>query len=221
MPSDIQVHTQVSQNNAKISEETKLVLHKIFDSIMSKSNKDIGQTDLIEMHITTRLDSAPVAAQPYPLTLKHHDFLKQGIKFTRCRNYPHEHVLMGKPSCSCEKHTPEGSLQQFRLCIDYRKLNSVLPSVTPATGTKKGAFALMPLPKIDGLFTLLKGAKYITALDLCIGYYHIKLDKESIPKVLSQQYLASLNFWDYPLACLKAQTSPSVFSISSWTQYNL
>ena len=55
-------------------------------------------------------------------------------------------------------------------------------SVTPATGTKKGTFALMPLPKIDGLFTLLKGAKYFTALDLCSVYYRIKLDEESIPK---------------------------------------
>ena len=32
------------------------------------------------MHIATRLDLGPVAAQPYPLALKHHDFLKQEIK---------------------------------------------------------------------------------------------------------------------------------------------
>ena len=48
--------------------------------------------------------------------------------------------------------------------------------------TKKGVFTLMPLPKIDKLFALLQGAKYFTALDLCSGYYHIKLDEESIPK---------------------------------------
>ena len=48
-------------------------------------------------------------------------------------------------------------------------------------GTKKSAFALMPLPKIDELFALLKGVKYHTALDLQSGCYHIKLDEESIP----------------------------------------
>ena len=32
------------------------------------------------MHIATRLDAVPVAAQPYPLALKHHKFLKQEIK---------------------------------------------------------------------------------------------------------------------------------------------
>ena len=43
MPSDIQVHRQVPLNNAKISEETKLALHKLlkkFDPIISKSDND-------------------------------------------------------------------------------------------------------------------------------------------------------------------------------------
>ena len=83
MPSDIQVHRQVPLNNAKILEETKLDLHKVlkkFDSIISKSDNDIGQMDLIEIHIATRPDSAPAAAQPYPSALKHQDFLKQEIR---------------------------------------------------------------------------------------------------------------------------------------------
>ena len=77
---------------------------------------------------------------------------------------------------------PKGPPTAIQTCIDYRKLNSVVPSVTPVTGTKKGTFALMPLPKIGKSFTLLKGAKYFTALDLYSAYYHIRLDEESIPK---------------------------------------
>ena len=146
------------------------------------------------MHITMRLDSTPLAAKPCPLALKHHDFLKQEItRFIRPRNYPQKHIPFGKPYCSCQKHTPEGSSQQFRLCVDYRKINSLLPSVTSATGTKKGTFTLMPLPKIDELFTLLKGTRYLTALDLCSGYYHIKLDEESIAKSTLQWFVANLN----------------------------
>ena len=49
-------------------------------------------------------------------------------------------------------------------------------------GTKKSALTPMPLPKIDELFALLKGAKYSTTLDLHSGYYHIKLDEESSHK---------------------------------------
>ena len=70
-------------NNDKIPEETKLALHKLlkkFDSILSNSDNNIAQMDLIEMHIATRPVSVPVAVQPYPMALKHHDFLKQEIK---------------------------------------------------------------------------------------------------------------------------------------------
>ena len=83
MPSDIQVHRQVPLNNVNISEETKLALQKLlntFDSIISRSKNDIGQTDLIKMHIAMRPDSTPVTARPYPLALKDPDFLQQEIK---------------------------------------------------------------------------------------------------------------------------------------------
>ena len=68
------------------------------------------------------------------------------------------------------------------MCIDYRKLPSLLLAIIPAIGTREDAFSLMPLSKINELFALLKGAQYVTALDLCSGYYHIKLDEESILK---------------------------------------
>ena len=42
-----------------------------------KSSNDICQADLIKMHIATRPHAAPIAAHPYPLALKYHDFLKQ------------------------------------------------------------------------------------------------------------------------------------------------
>ena len=83
MPSNAQIHRQVLLNDAKISKETKIAQYKLlqkYDTIISKSDNDIGQTDLIKMHIATRPDAAPVAAQQYPLALKHHDFLKQEMK---------------------------------------------------------------------------------------------------------------------------------------------
>ena len=46
----------------------------------------------------------------------------------------------------------------MRLCIDYRKLNSL---------TKKDAH---PLPRIEDIFDTLSGSKYFTTLDLAMGY---------------------------------------------------
>ena len=56
----------------------------------------------------------------------------------------------------------------------------------------------MPLPKIDELFTLLKGTKYFTALDLCSSYYCITLDKESIPKSVLTTVIGKFEFLRLP-----------------------
>ena len=84
----------------------------------------------------------------------------------------------------------------------YRKLNSLLLAVTPTTGTKKGAFALMPLLKIDELFALLKGTKYFTALDLHSGYYQIKLDEKSIPKSAFTTVFGKFDFLSLPFGLI-------------------
>ena len=132
------------------------------------------------MFITTRLHAAPVAAQPYPLALEHHEVLKKEIKNLLNAGIIHKSMSpWASPIVIVKKHKPEGFPQQFDLCINYRKLKSLLPAVTPTMGTKKGTLALMPLTKIDESFMLLKGAKYFTILDLCSGYYHIKLNEES------------------------------------------
>ena len=91
-----------------------------YDTIISESGNDIGQTNLIAM----KPDAALLVAQPYPLAL---------INI----------IVVVK------KYTPEGAPQQFHLCIDYEKVNSLLPPLTPSMDTKKGTFVLMPLPRID------------------------------------------------------------------------
>ena len=67
-------------------------------------------------------------------------------------------------------------------------------------GTKKYAFTLMPLPKINELFALLKGVKYFTALDLQSDYYHIKLDEESIPKSAFTTVFGKFEFLRLPFS---------------------
>lgn len=56
------------------------------------------------------------------------------------------------------------------MCIDYCQLNKV---------TVKNKY---PFPWIDGLFDQLQGAKYFSKIDLRLGYYHLKIREEDIPK---------------------------------------
>ena len=58
----------------------------------------------------------------------------------------------------------------FRLCIDYRQLNKV---------TIKNQY---PLPRIDGLFDQLRGARVYSKIDLRTGYHQLRVRETDIPK---------------------------------------
>ena len=57
----------------------------------------------------------------------------------------------------------------WRLCTDYRKLNS---------STESDPF---PLPRIDELLDKIAKAKFLTKVDMAKGYYQVSMDKESVP----------------------------------------
>ena len=51
-----------------------------FDDIMSHSFTDIGLVTLEEVPIETSPDTLPIASKPYPLALKHHQFVKEELQ---------------------------------------------------------------------------------------------------------------------------------------------
>ena len=69
------------------------------------------------------------------------------------------------------------------LVIDYHTLNEV---------TRK---FIWPMPKVEDIFSQLKGAKYFSTLDLCAKYHHIPLDESSIPKTI---HLTIGKIWIHP-----------------------
>ena len=58
----------------------------------------------------------------------------------------------------------------LRLCIDYRQLNKVMIQNR------------YPLPRIDDLFYQLRGARVYFKIDLCTGYYQLRVRDTDIPK---------------------------------------
>jgi len=58
----------------------------------------------------------------------------------------------------------------IRMCVDYRKLNSV---------TKRPIF---PIPEAQQLFDTLGGAGFFSTLDLSQGYHQVPVAEEDIPK---------------------------------------
>jgi hypothetical protein len=56
------------------------------------------------------------------------------------------------------------------MCVDYRSLSKV-------TIKKK-----YPLPRIEDLFDQMRGAKIYSKIDLRLGYHHLKIRTNDVPK---------------------------------------
>ena len=86
------------------------------------------------------------------------------------RNNREKHLTMGITHSNSPKEKRPRQTPRRRMCVDYQKINKLQPEVTKADGGK-GCISLIPLPKIDELYTKLKGYKVFSSLDLRSGYY--------------------------------------------------
>ena len=170
--------------DAPIKKETKGKFSDLcnrFDSIISKGSGDIGKTLLMEMDIDTG-NSPPIASRPYTLPLKHYEWVWKEISTLERAGIITKSISpWASPVVILPKKSAPGEPPQRRMCVDFRKLNKTQPEVHNMNGGK-GCISLVPLPKIDELYTKLQGHKIFSTLDLHSGYYHIGLSDSTKPK---------------------------------------
>lgn len=126
---------------------------------------ELGKHSSVELNINLSSQN-PVTHRPYRLSEfernivreKVDDLLEGGIIRESCSNFSSPVVLVKKKT------------GDFRLCVDYRKLNSI---------TIKDKY---PLPHIEDLINKLRGKKYFTSLDMAQGYYQVPVASDSIHK---------------------------------------
>ncbi|GFW24739.1 retrovirus-related Pol polyprotein from transposon 17.6 [Trichonephila clavipes] len=116
-------------------------------------------TYILEHHINTG-NSPPISVPPYRMSPVKKEILGKEIEdllekdiIEECESpYGSPVVLIPKPN------------NQFRLCIDYRKLNEVTVSDT------------YPLPRMDDLLQEAKHTAYISTIDLKSGYHQVNVN---------------------------------------------
>ena len=94
-------------------------------------------------------------------------------------SHQEEHQSMGQSYCCC---SAPGEPPRHRMCIGFRKLNELQPEIQHADSETGGNISLVPLPKIDEMYSRLQGAKVFITLDLRSGYYHFGLSENSKAK---------------------------------------
>jgi len=137
--------------------------HENLEEWKRKFEKVPGKTSVVKHKIYVKENTPPIKQKYYnvnPATQKIlqaqlTDLIKEG--FVQESKSP-----WSSPVLLVKKKTGD-----LRMCIDYRKLNSV---------SRKDAY---PLPHIDGILQNLRNAFYISALDLKSGYHQIELDEDS------------------------------------------
>ena len=134
-----------------------------FDSI--NSDHGLGRTDKITMSIDTG-DAKPFRQKPFLmspymskiLNEELNDMLKLGVVEPSNSPWCSPVLLVKKPT------------GEFRFCFDGRSLNQV---------TKYDSY---PMPNIDRILNSLRGATYISSIDLRKSFWQIPLSEDSKPK---------------------------------------
>ena len=113
-----------------------------------KDEMTIGTTPLTQMSIDTG-DSDPVSQKPYPIAMKHYNWVKEEIdKLLEAGVIKNSHSSWSAPII-----VPKGDGGK-RLVIDYRALNKVMRKF------------VWPMPKVEDIFSQLNGVRYFSTLDL-------------------------------------------------------
>lgn len=103
----------------------------------------------------------------YRLPPAHHNLVKEEMKRLLDLNIiSHSKSPFNSPVWIVPKKGDEGEPQQYRIVIDYRRLNQV---------TIQDHY---PLPRIEDIIDQLGGAKFFTVMDLLSGFHQISLRPE-------------------------------------------
>ena len=151
-------------NTAGIADSTKKVLGN-HCAVFSKDKFDIGLMSNFEHKIETG-DHPPILTKPYRIPRS----VEQEVE-DKIQELLHYGIIV---ECSSSWNSPVVPIRKkngdLRLCVDYRKINSVT--------LKKNFFT----PDLQQILDCLSEAKYFSTLDLCQGYYQIPLDKKDQKK---------------------------------------
>ena len=158
-----------------------------YESQFAKDETSIGTTPLTSMTIDTGT-SKPVSQKPYPIAMKHYQWVKDEIEKLLAAKVIHTSQSSWSAPIIV---VPKGDGGKC-LVIDYRALNKVTRKFT------------WPMPKVEDIFSKLNRATYFTTLDLRAGYHHIPLDKPSIPKTAFNSPFGKFEYVKVPFGLAQA-----------------
>ena len=166
-------------------------LLRSYDDIFSKGEYDMGRTNLVE-HVIDTGNHRPIRQGLRRHPLAHLDEIDRQVDGL----IQHDYVEPAASPWSSNVLLVKKKNGTFRLCIDYRALNTV---------TYKDAY---PLPHIDTCLGSMNGACWFSTIDLRSGYHNIPIREEDRDKT---SFVTRRGSFRYKVLPFGLSTAPSVF----------
>ncbi|GKE61556.1 putative reverse transcriptase domain-containing protein, partial [Tanacetum coccineum] len=165
-----QISTKKEEDKSEGKQLKEVPIVRDFPKVFPEDFPGLPLARPVEFQIDLILGAAPIARASYRLAPSEMKELSEQLQelsdkgFIRPSSSP-----WGAPVLFVKKK--DGS---FRMCIDYRELNKL---------TVKNRY---PLPRIDDLFDQLQESSIYSKLDLRLGYHHLRVREQDIPKTTFQ-----------------------------------
>lgn len=183
---------EVNHSAVSEPEETK------FRQLIAKWSKEFadspGITDVVEMKLYPDPSMPPVKQRAYPLS----------PVMTRIASEEVDRLLQqgliepsDSPWAAPAFLLPKKNRTEWRLTVDYREVNKIC---------RKNAY---PLPRMQETLDRLKDSKFVTNLDLVMGYHQIKMAPES--QDLTAFSIHGKGHFQYRVMPFGLSTAPAVF----------
>eukprot|EP01129_Flabellula_baltica_P005313 TRINITY_DN1914_c0_g1_i2.p1 TRINITY_DN1914_c0_g1~~TRINITY_DN1914_c0_g1_i2.p1 ORF type:complete len:1713 (-),score=246.34 TRINITY_DN1914_c0_g1_i2:39-5177(-) len=150
----------------KMLQKLKALLLQKFKSLKEVLRLDEEYPDIGAKHNIETGDAKPFKSRMYTVPKHLREELKaQIMDFLRRGLIEHSNSPYSSPIVLIKK-----SNGSWRFCCDFRKLNNA---------TVGDAY---PIPKIEDIMSMLKGAEYFSSLDFKTGFYHLRIAEEDREK---------------------------------------
>ena len=193
VPAHLQTLYQQSAQHCDSHQRTQLaaLLHKYSD-VFSAHDSDVGRTHLASHSIPLLPGTGPVKQPPRRLGIEKDAEVERQVKELVAK-------AMVEPADSAWS-SPVVLVKKrdstWRLCIDYRAVNSV---------TRQDAY---PLPRIDDSLDALSGSVYFSTLDLVSGYWQVPLDENAQEK---SAFVTRGGLWKWKVLPFGLTSAPATF----------
>lgn len=171
-------------------QQVQLLVAKYAD-IMSRSDLDIGHTNLVE-HVIDTGDARPIR-QPL---CRHPEVHQEKIDRQVQELLDHGLIEKAVSPWGANVVLVKKKDKTMRMCVDYRMLKNIT------------RFDTYPLPHMDVCLQTLRGSTWFSTLDLRAGYHNIPIKESDCDKT---SFITHQGCWRYRVMPFGLATAPGTF----------